>query len=269
MKYIKLEIHEIIQRKTLKVTTNILEQQSEKKRQGVEIVASNSLSIPQIYRLISHRTFSNYPISFAVESAKLSGLGEPGKDWPPHALNFQARRAQSVIRYRLNSPSIFLSLSLFLCFSLFHPFFFSFVPLIFFSSLSPSLFPIFLFSLFLPFSLFFFLVFPSSTARSWTTLQPLSRDIERRTNLVSSRCDSCFLASKSNRSNQDIRVWGWINWYPARKSVNPGGSSGEDFSDKGILMGLTRRNRMYPDRRHPTERKKWYIFWSIFFRGLT
>lgn len=156
----------LFQRKTLKMTTNILEQQSEKKRQGVEIVASNSLSIPQIYRLISHRTFSNYPISFAVESAKLSGLGEPGKDWPPHALNFQARRAQSVIRYRLNSPSIFLSLSLFLCFSLFHPFFFSFVPLIFFSSLSPSLFPIFLFSLFLPFSLFFFLVFPSSTARS-------------------------------------------------------------------------------------------------------
>lgn len=165
MKYIKLEIHEIIQRKTLKVTTNILEQQSEKKRQGVEIVASNSLSIPQIYRLISHRTFSNYPISFAVESAKLSGLGEPGKDWPPHALNFQARRAQSVIRYRLNSPSIFLSLS-------FSAFLFSTL----FSSLSFHLFffPLFLllsflfffFSLFLPFSLFFFLVFPSSTARS-------------------------------------------------------------------------------------------------------
>ena len=164
MKYIKLEIHEIIQRKTLKVTTNILEQQSEKKRQGVEIVASNSLSIPQIYRLISHRTFSNYPISFAVESAKLSGLGEPGKDWPPHALNFQARRAQSVIRYRLNSPSIFLSLS-------FSAFLFSTL----FSSLSFHLFffPLFLllsflffFFLFLPFSLFFFLVFPSSTARS-------------------------------------------------------------------------------------------------------
>lgn len=34
MKYIKLEIHEIIQRKTLKVTTNILEQQSEKKTGG-------------------------------------------------------------------------------------------------------------------------------------------------------------------------------------------------------------------------------------------
>ena len=113
------------------MTTNILEQQSEKKRRRVEIVTSNSLSIPQIYRLISHRTFSNDPISFAVESAKLSGLGEPGKDWPPHALNFQARRAQSVIRYRLNSPSIFLSLLL--CFSLFHSFFFSFVPLIFFS----------------------------------------------------------------------------------------------------------------------------------------
>lgn len=112
------------------MTTNILEQQSEKKRRRVEIIASNLLSIPQIYRLISHRTFSNDPISFAVESAKLSGLGEPGKDWPPHALNFQARRAQSVIRYRLNSPSIFLSLLL--CFSLFHSFFFSFVPLIFF-----------------------------------------------------------------------------------------------------------------------------------------
>lgn len=159
MKYIKLEIHEIIQRKTLKVTTNILEQQSEKKRQGVEIVASNSLSIPQIYRLISHRTFSNYPISFAVESAKLSGLGEPGKDWPPHALNFQARRAQSVIRYRLNSPSIFLSLSfsafLFstLFFSLsFHLFFFPLFLLLsflFFFFLSFSRFPSFFSSFFL------------------------------------------------------------------------------------------------------------------------
>lgn len=144
------------------MTTNILEQQSEKKRRRVEIVTSNSLSIPQIYRLISHRTFSNDPISFAVESAKLSGLGEPGKDWPPHALNFQARRAQSVIRYRLNSPSIFLSLLL--CFSLFHSFFFSFVPLIFFLSFS------FYLSFFSRFSSFF-LVFPSSTARSWTTLQ--------------------------------------------------------------------------------------------------
>lgn len=135
------------------MTTNILEQQSEKKRRRIEIVTSNSLSIPQIYRLISHRTFSNDPISFAVESAKLSGLGEPGKDWPPHALNFQARRAQSVIRYRLNSPSIFLSLLL--CFSLFHSFFFSFVPLIFFFSLSPS---IFLFSLVFPLFFSFFLV---------------------------------------------------------------------------------------------------------------
>lgn len=52
---------------------------------------------------------SSDPISFAVESAKLSGLAEPGKDWPPHAPNFRARRAQSVIRYRLNSPSIFSS----------------------------------------------------------------------------------------------------------------------------------------------------------------
>lgn len=116
---------------------------------------SNSLSIPQIYRLISHRTFSNDPISFAVESVKLSGLREPGKDWPPHALNFQARRAQSVIRYRLNSPSIFLSL----LFS-FPLFFFFFFRSTYFFSFSFSLF-YFSFSLSL-----FFLVFPSSTMRS-------------------------------------------------------------------------------------------------------
>ena len=142
---------------------------------------------------------SNDPISFAVESAKLSGLPEPGKDWPPHAPNFRARRAQSVIRYRLNSPSISLSLSL--SFSIYA---FSFHPLYSFSSLSfhLSIFsPIFLpFSLSLSFSLSsfsllrfllfsFFFLSACSTAqlndpRAAAVSRVASRRVERETNLV-------------------------------------------------------------------------------------
>ena len=90
---------------------------------------------------------SSDPISFAVESAKLSGLAEPGKDWPPHAPNFRARRAQSVIRYRLNSPSIFSSPSFSLSASSFSTLF---SPT---SFASPRFFPIFLLSFSLSLSL--------------------------------------------------------------------------------------------------------------------
>ena len=142
---------------------------------------------------------SNDPISFAVESAKLSGLPEPGKDWPPHAPNFRARRAQSVIRYRLNSPSISLTLSLFLHLCLlFSPslfFFLSFVPpLYFFPYFSPFLSLSFVLS-FLFFSssfppvlfLFSFRLFDSAVERpssSGCVSRVASRRVERETNLV-------------------------------------------------------------------------------------
>lgn len=135
---------------------------------------------------------SSDPISFAVESAKLSGLAEPGKDWSPHAPNFRARRAQSVIRYRLNSPSIFSSPSFSLSASSFSTLF---SPT---SFASPRFFPIFLLSFSLSLSLSlschsfffrspfffpaFFRFFSLVRQRGWTTPSRLCRARRRTSN---------------------------------------------------------------------------------------
>lgn len=196
---------------------------------------------------------SSDPISFAVESAKLSGLAEPGKDWPPHAPNFRARRAQSVIRYRLNSPSIFfLSLFLPLCFLFFHPFLphlfrvasiFSYFSFLLPLSLSLSCHSFFFHSLSF-FPAFFRFFFTGSTA--WLndpqpTVSRAASNVERGTNLVPSRCDSCFLASKSNRSNLDISAYeGELidTGTGKRESTKRSRRWAGDFSDRGCLMRL-------------------------------